>query len=130
MICKTGEVFFEEVAADGERGLFRLRYDALAVAVRVELLAGFHARVVTVEGRGADALAVVAGHARRAFIVRVPLRQLQAGGNHKAAIARIASVGGLGCICMAGRLAATMRAILALTVEGEPMPKAREVGTL
>jgi hypothetical protein len=130
MKIKADEVFVEEVLSDGSRRLLRLRFVPGALAVKSELLAGFHARIVATEPGDFGALAVVAGHARRPFVVKIPARWLLPGGNSRAAHGRIINAGGAGTFCAVGKLSATFRAILQLTNEGEPMPKAREVGAL
>jgi hypothetical protein len=109
------------------RALYRLRVDLKSGCVRYEFLASFNARLIATEGSADNPIAVVAGRGASgsSFMCRCPLEWLTSGKPHHARKfygALLASRGFIGSFIFPGKLAATIRAILALSEEREPMP--------
>lgn len=114
------------------RNLYRLRYDAKCSGVKYELLATFHARIVAREvGSTGRQIAVVAGRNCNGspFLFRCPLDYLTSGRPGDAKRFHRAfhnAAGTCPSYVVPGKLAATIRAILAFTAEGEPIPNSAD----
>ncbi len=121
------ETFVETLSRKGHRELWRLKYRGLGAGVQWEHLSSFHARLIAIEVDGddpdADPIAVIAGIGSRPFTFRCPWRFLQPGGNHKGFYNRLVRAAGIDGICEVGKLSATIRAILQLTTEEEPVQR-------
>lgn len=109
------------------RALYRLRYDVGNGAVKWEFLASFHARIIACEvAEDGRELAVVAGRGvdGRSFLFRCSMECFTApnSANAKRFLRAFCNAGTVPSFVMPGRLAATLRAIRALSEEGEPIP--------
>jgi hypothetical protein len=134
----------ETYGLDVEPVLYRLRFDVKTFAVEWEPLAFFHARIIAHETRGPgqdrkrgtgqgtpETIAVIAGRNRNGapFLFRCPLAWLTSGKGSDAKKFMRAFYGTPGTVpsyVRPGKLAATLRAIVALSEAGEPMPHTAE----
>jgi len=110
------------------RAVYRLRLDLENNGVKWELLATLNARLIGwEEAEFCDrdemgervGLFVARGRDGHGFTFRLAERHFQ---NSRQILKAIYSHGGLGCVVVPGKCLAMMRAILALSAEGEPMP--------
>lgn len=132
-LSNENEVFAEVTTENGKRGLFRRRLitdrRGFPVGVETELLATFQARIIGVAVAGDDEnnqllwrYTVAVKSKYGAKIINLPSRAFDGSGNGTRLFLKTLYRSGLTGVAYPGHANATVRACVALTREGVPMP--------